>query len=236
MLDHLPRRAPNTNAEDPMLLDDLMPQYDVVERHRTVVRAPPNIVFGAIREANLAGGMITRALLAVRALPATLIAIAQSPRRAWTEYHGRATHRQSGVRLNDFERAGFRVVAERAPHELVIGLLGRFWTPRGDLCADVTADAFRAGPPMGMALAGWNFTVSARPDGSSELRTETRVWCSADARWKFRLYWLAVRPGSGLIRRAMLRAIRHHAESRGAAARTTDRVGDIEESVHVQHD
>ena len=108
-------------------------------------------------------------------------------------------------------------MAERAPDELVIGLLGRFWTPRGGLCADVAAETFRAGPPMGQALAGWNFTVAMRPDGSSELRTETRVWCAADARWKFRLYWLAVRPGSGLIRRAMLRAIRRHAELRGGS-------------------
>jgi hypothetical protein len=53
-----------------VLLDDLMPQYDVVERHRTIVRAPPHVVFGAIREANLTGGPITRALLALRAAPA----------------------------------------------------------------------------------------------------------------------------------------------------------------------
>ena len=114
--------------------------------------------------------------------------------------------------LHDFERAGFRAVAKRAPQELVIGLLGRFWTLHGGLCAEVTADTFRAGPPSGQALAGWNFSVATRPDGSSELRTETRVWCAADAQWKFRLYWLAVRPGSGLIRRAILRAIRRHAE------------------------
>ena len=37
-----------------VLLDELMPVYDVVERHRIVVRAAPDIVFDAIREANLA--------------------------------------------------------------------------------------------------------------------------------------------------------------------------------------
>lgn len=62
-------------------------------------------------------------------------------------------------------------MAERATDELVIGLLGRFWTPRGALCADVSAETFRAGPPVGQALAGWNFTVAMRPDGSSELHT-----------------------------------------------------------------
>lgn len=173
-----------------MLLDDLMPHYDVVERHRTVVRAPPRATYTAIRQANLAGAWIARVLLALRT--ASL-----SPRL---------------VRLDDFERSGFHIIAEDAPEELVIGLVGRFWTARGGLCDQLTPDTFRAGPPAGQALAGWNFTVAKRRDGTSDLRTETRVLCAPDARWKFRLYWLVVRPGSGIIRRAMLRAIRKHAE------------------------
>ena len=105
------------------------------------------------------------------------------------------------------------IVAERAPEEMVIGVLGKFWTPRGGASADVTAADFAAGPPKGFALAGWNFTVVPRADGLVELRTETRVWCAPDARLKFRAYWLVVRPGSALIRRAMLRAIRREAQS-----------------------
>jgi hypothetical protein len=95
---------------------------------------------------------------------------------------------------------------------IVIGLLGRFWTPRGAMSSELTADTFRTRPPDGQALAGWNFTVHARADGFCELRTETRVWCAPDARRKFRMYWLLVRPVSGLIRRAMLRAICRRAE------------------------
>lgn len=191
------------------LLDELMPRYDVVERHATVVHAAPAAVYAAIREADLAAGPVTRTLLVLRALPAALIAFARAPAAASAEWRQRRARR--GVRLADFERAGFRVVAERAPEELVIGLLGRFWTPRGALC-DVNAATLRAAPPAGQALAGWNFTVTARAGGGSELRTETRVRCAPDARLRFRLYWLVVRPGSGLIRRSMLRAIRRVAE------------------------
>ena len=196
-----------------MLLDDLMPTYDVVERHRIIIRASANVVFSSIREADLAGGPITRTLFALRYVPAALASMVRSPRGTSGDFQRRGANRHP-MRLRDFESAGFRVVAERAPGELVIGLLGRFWTPRGALCADVTAESFRNGPPDGQALAGWNFTVTATSNGASELRTETRVWCAADARWKFRLYWLLVRPGSGLIRRDMLRAIRDDAESR----------------------
>ncbi|HSL23888.1 MAG TPA: hypothetical protein VK886_20305 [Vicinamibacterales bacterium] len=192
-----------------MLLDELMPRYDVAERHRTVVCAAPAVVYAAIREADLAGGPVTRALLVLRALPAACIAVSRSPRAALAEWREHRPRR--GARLADFERAGFRVVAERAPEELVIGLLGRFWTPRGGVCARVSAETFRAGPPPGQALAGWNFTIHALTEGRVELRTETRVWCAPDARRRFRLYWLVVRPGSGIIRRAMLRAIRRAA-------------------------
>jgi hypothetical protein len=197
-----------------VVLNELMPVYDVCERHHTLVRAPPDVVFRAIRAADLTGGRLTRAMLAVRAIPAAVFAFASGPRAALAEWRTRRSERRGAGRLAEFERAGFRVIAEHAPQELVIGLLGRFWTPRGGLCANVTTAHFAVGPPVGHALAGWNFTVTPRPDGWSELRTETRVWCAPDARVKFRAYWLVVGPGSGFIRRAMLRAIRREAERR----------------------
>jgi len=191
-----------------MLLDDLMPAYDVVERHQTIVRAEPAAVFAAIKSFDLSDSLFTRALLFMRAVPAMFGAFVRSPRAMLTE----ARARRAELRFADFERAGFRVVAERAPHELVIGVLGKFWTAGGALRADVSAADFAAGPPRGYALAGWNFTVERREDGTSQLSTETRVWCAADARARFRVYWLVIRPGSGLIRRQILSAIRRQAE------------------------
>lgn len=204
-----------------MLLDELMPKYDVVERHRTLVRAAPEVVYAAIHDADLAGGPLARTLTSIRLVPAAVIAFLRSPRRAMVELRERDAqrHEQGGkVRLVDFERRGFRVVAERTPEELVIGLLGKFWTPRAALRATVSVDDFRTGPPSGLALAGWNFTVTRRADGLTELATETRVWCAADVRANFRAYWFVVRPGSGLIRREMLGAIRREAERRNARA------------------
>ena len=189
-----------------MLLDEVMPRYDVVERHATRVRASPAVVYAAIWEADLIAGPVTRSLLALRALPAAILA----PRDALVEWRERRARR--GGRLADVESFGFRIVAERAPDELVIGALGRFWMPRSRLCGDVSTADFAAGPPRGFALAGWNFMVTARADGRTELRTETRVWCAPDVRARFRAYWLVIRPWSGLIRHAMLREIRLRAE------------------------
>jgi hypothetical protein len=191
-----------------MMLDDLMPIYDVVERHHILVRAPPTIVFRAIKSLDLSHSLVTRALLFARAVPALLVELVRSPRAALGEAH----RRRAELRFADFERAGFRVIAERAPQELVIGVLGKFWAIRNAVCTDVSTAHFAAGPPPGYALAGWNFTVEAQRDGTSVLRTETRVWCATDVRAKFRAYWLLIRLGSGIIRWEILRAIRHEAE------------------------
>ena len=52
----------------------------------------------------------------------------------------------------------------------------------------------------------------------TRLSTETRVRCSEDAsRRRFRLYWAVIAPFSGLIRREVLRTIRHEAEGVHAA-------------------
>jgi len=66
----------------------------------------------------------------------------------------------------------------------------------------------------GTAKAAWNFTVKPCADGTTELRTETRVLCAdAATRRRFRTYWTLVAPFSGLIRREMLAAFRSAAES-----------------------
>jgi hypothetical protein len=198
-----------------VLLEDLMPVYDVVERHQIVVHAAPATVFAAIKSFDLSDSVLTRALLFARAVPSVLIALLRSPRTALTEPRAR----RAELRFADLERAGFRVIAERAPEELVLGVLGKFWTVRGGVQYDVSAGQFAAGPPQGYALAGWNFTVVPQRDGTSQLCTETRVWCAPDVRAKFRAYWLVIRPGSGLIRREILRAIRREAERHAAASR-----------------
>ena len=57
-----------------------------------------------------------------------------------------------------------------------------------------------------------NFLVQ-REGEATRVTTETRVLCADDARPKFRLYWMLIRPFSGLLRRFMLRAIRQEAEA-----------------------
>src|SRR5688572_21624964 len=126
------------------ILDDLMPRFDVRERHEIRVRAAPDEVYAACRHADLTTGIVPRLLMTLRGM--------SRPDRS--------------MRLDDLSRLGFSVVAEDPPLEVVIGLMGRFWTPAGALCDRVTTEDFRRGPRPGHALAGWNFSID--PVSSAE--------------------------------------------------------------------
>jgi hypothetical protein len=191
-----------------MLIDEFMPRWEAREAHSVRVRASPEATYEALRTADLGGHPVVRALLILRALPAAVIArlrgleSGQPPNRALT--------------LRDFEEHGFRVLAEDPPRELVLGLEGAFWKPSGEL-REIDPTSFRDAVPVGIARAAWNFSIVPAGAGHYVLRTETRILTGdGAARRRFRIYWMLIRPWSGLIRRLMLRGIRRQAESSGS--------------------
>lgn len=134
-----------------MLIDDFLPVYDVVERHSTIVRASAATTYSAIRTADLAGAAPVKLLLAIRKLPSALV----SGPTGLSTLRDRARDR---IALGDFEKSGFTVLAEDPPRELLIGLVGAFWTPSGGLseCAPerivrrsmiITFLSLKASPP-----------------------------------------------------------------------------------------
>jgi len=189
-----------------MLIDDVMPKWEVGSRHQIVVHAGVAETYAAIRSANLGAHPMARLMLGVRALPGALLSGTLRELR---------TRNSAPIALADFEARGFHVVAESPPTDMLIGLEGEFWTVSGRL-RPVSAADFRTPVPPGLARAAWSFTVEAVTPTSTILKTETRVLTgSPAARRRFRCYWAVVGMGSGLIRRMMLRAIKGEAE-RGA--------------------
>lgn len=169
-----------------MLIDRLLPHSDYHEYHSTVVRGEPDRVYEVIRHGELVAHPIVRALLTLRGLSG-------APKT---------------FSLALFVRQGFAIVGEDPPREIVLGIEGPFWKPNCRL-GRVDAESFRRPVAAGTARAAWNFAIERRGDGTALVSTETRVLCSD---WRFRAYWVVVRPFSGLIRRLMLRAIRKEAE------------------------
>jgi hypothetical protein len=187
------------------LLDRFAPHPDASEVHRAGVAAPPEAVYRALWTVDFARSPVVAGLLALRALPGWIRSRGTGPR-------GRE------LTLNRILELGFGRLAEEPDREIVLGVSGRFWHPTGNLEPFRPEDFSRPVPP-GMARGVWSFRVVPRADGGTLLSTETRVTCGdAASRFRFRLYWLAVRPFSGLIRIAMLRSVRRAAEAGEARA------------------
>jgi hypothetical protein len=182
-----------------MLIESFAPNPDAVETHRITIAASCEAVYQALWTTDLGDSLVMRGLLALRSLPERVL------------HPGRRRPPQQ-VTLHSVLEAGFGRLAEEPGGEIVLGIAGRFWRPSGNLLP-FRPEHFQGPVPPGVARAVWNFTVQEADAGRTLLSTETRVVCGdTGSRWKFRAYWLLVRPFSGLTRRLMLKAVRRACE------------------------
>ncbi|HVE69767.1 MAG TPA: hypothetical protein VNI54_00255 [Thermoanaerobaculia bacterium] len=144
------------------------------------------------------------------------ILVRASPERAYEAVRSTDLASSRGIRvvmaMRGITRASlppFAVAAEDPPREVVMGIEGPFWKPH---CRPYGVSDFRTPVPANVARGAWNFFVERVDDAHVRVTTETRVLCGENARRKFAIYWFLIRPGSGLIRRLMLRAIKREAE------------------------
>lgn len=171
------------------LLEGVMPRYDVHDVHSLWVPAAPEVAYEAVktvsgREVRLFGPLM---LLRTFGRLSRVLDV-EAPL------------------LEQMEGVGFMALGERPGEEVVLGAVGRFWSPLGNQPRVV--DDFASFDEPGYAKAAMNFSVSAE-GGGSRVTTETRiVGTDAAATRKFRPYWLLIRLGSGAIRRSWLKAIR----------------------------
>lgn len=173
-----------------ILIDEIMPTYDRREAHRRTIDAPPAAIWAAAKELRGDEMTLMRALMGIRTL-------------------GRRAGDGSRTVLSGFRGMGFDLLAEEPERELVVGGIGRFWTLSGGMYKVESREQFAAFDEPRYAKVAFNFRLE---DG--ELSTETRIAGTDDyARRRFGLYWLLVRPGSGLIRHEWLRAIEKRAQA-----------------------
>ena len=105
----------------------------------------------------------------------------------------------------------FRRLAERPNEELVFG--GFVAAPAGTARRTWTTETFVGLTEPGFAKVAMNFRLAPLGDRRTRLDTETRVQVT-DA-WTLRVfaaYWRTIYPGSAIIRRSWLRAIKARAE------------------------
>ena len=171
-----------------MTLDDCIPAPDWSERHSRAIAAPPAVVLAAAREVTVAEMPLAAVLLAVRGLGS------RPPRIPFTTL---LETRVGGTWLQTGDGG-----------DLWAGVL-RPWRNQSHPIAD--RDALLAFAEPGWVKVAMDLTATPRGSGT-ELSTETRIAAtSADARRIFGRYWLVVRPGSGLVRQSLLRAVERRA-------------------------
>jgi hypothetical protein len=197
------RPAPPRGDEADALLDRFMPVYEAVERHDIRVAAPAAVTFAAAREQDLLQSPVVRAIFKAREF------VLGGRADARVRPHGLVAEMQA---------IGWGTLAEIPDREIVMGAVTRPWEANPVFRA-VPPDAFAGFDEPGYVKIAW--TLRADPDGAnaSLFRTETRILTTdTAARDHFRPYWALASPGIALIRRALLRPLKHAAERRSWSA------------------
>lgn len=171
-----------------MLIDEFLSEYDFVETHDIAIRANAADIYSAANEVDFSESFVIRWLMRLRGMSV------------------------GNLTLRNLGGYKFEMLGEVLNKEMVIGLIGRFWTLRGGL-QTINAESFKEFDKPGYAKAVWNFSLDEDGD-NTRLITETRIKCLDDnSRRSFGFYWMFIQPFSGLIRMEMLRAIKRRAEA-----------------------
>ncbi|CAM2181370.1 DUF2867 domain-containing protein [Burkholderia latens] len=179
-----------TSARKPPFI----PSFGFHEVHESQpIGAPPARIIDVVASLDMRADPVIDALLTVRELPAVI---------AGTLRNAPAAPERARFGLDAF------TPLHRDDTSLSLGLIGRFWRPTPDMRSIADADAFvRHNDPRDAKLV-LRFEVIGLAAGAHILRTETFVHCpSTRTRWLFAPYWLAIRLGSGWIRRRTLAAV-----------------------------
>ena len=178
-----------------MLLDEVMPTFDVTEAAHTIVRADGCTTFGAAR--NLDFLRVRTPLLVsamwVRGLPAKL------------------AHRTEEVPptlvVGEGTMPGWALLGERPEVEIVFGAVGVFWHPQIEW-HDVAPDDFAAFAEPGFGKIACNFSVRPYGDRATLLSYECRTTTTDTAsRRAFARYWRVVHPFVAHIMRATVATV-----------------------------
>lgn len=184
-------------------LDEFAPVYQFNEVHRIQVRAPRDRVYQAIKEVTADEILFFRTLTWIRRLgrPGPESVLSAPERLPLLEVATRTT---------------FLMLAEDPSREIVVGTV--VVAPAGALAKlPATPEQFKALDAPGFAKATMNFRVEDAGSNTCIVTTETRVYAmDAAARRRFAAYWRVIYPGSALIRRMWLRAIKLRAEAAGS--------------------
>jgi hypothetical protein len=158
-----------------MLQDKFLPVFQFQEKHRIVIATPKELIYPLIENFDFRDSWLIKLLFTLRGLTDDMTV-------------------KKGLLRNKF------IELERNDDEVILGLVGQFWKPDGNL-KDIAAADFTGFTKPGFLKATWNFVLIAQSPSQTILETETRIQgMDAMATRKFSLYWFVIKPFSGIIR------------------------------------
>jgi len=181
-----------------MAIDEVFPSYQFGEHHEILVNASPERVMAE-----------TRAVTAREIRLFRLLTWLRSPRFSSGGRESILDPSADRPILDVALGSGFVLLREEAGREIMLGAVV-CCAPR---VPPRSAEEFQA-LSGSLARAVMNFHVEDAGGGVSRLVTQTRVAATdAEAQRVFARYWRVIYPGSALIRRMWLRAIKARAEA-----------------------
>jgi hypothetical protein len=205
------------NASRPLIIDGVLPRYDVTRIDVCVVDAPPDVVYDAARHLDFLeiSSRLVDAAMWLRSAPTTVAAKLRGEE---------PPPPPPSMRLGDlFDHPedtgleGWIGLGEDPGREIVFGAVGAFWEADIPWQTIDPAD-FREYAEPGMAKIAASFTAIPLGEGRTLLAYEARtVGTNAEASKKFMRYWRFVNRFVGVIMRAALRTIAADAENRVTA-------------------
>jgi hypothetical protein len=180
-------------------LDEFVPACQFREFHEIRVHAPASAVFRAVKSVTAGEIRFFRFLTWIR-----------SPRLSRSRRESILAAPAERPLLEVALHSGFLLLAEDPDRELVFGTVLCRRLPRA---GEPGPRDFVALDRPGFCKVAMNFRLREEPGGWVRLSTETRVFAiGSSARRSFAVYWRVIFPGSALIRRTWLEAIRRRAE------------------------
>jgi hypothetical protein len=181
------------------LLDEFAPVYQFNEVHEIRIRAPRQRIYRAIKEVTANEIFLFHTLTWIRRFG-----------RSGPEH---VLNAPGDLPLLDVAtRTTFLLLAEEADREIVVGTA--VMAPPEPRVWERNPQGYKSLDAPGYAKATMNFRIERSDTDSCTVTTETRIFATdASARRRFAAYWRTIYPGSALIRRMWLRAIRDRAES-----------------------
>ena len=184
-------------AQPSTRLDEVMPEYQFVERHTVRTQARPEHVMQAIRQSTFGDMKSLATLLKIRGAFVRGSA------------HDISDLQEKRV-LDAFAASGY-LFANSEREVVTFGV----WNAREQRRPDVSTQQefvnYREG---GAVKTAFDFSVQDAGAGWSEISTETRVAALGDATCRgMGRYWRLIVPGSGLLRLQWLEGIKRRAEA-----------------------